>query len=165
MSSYAENFKQSNFSDEISLRNKSRIIGAAGTLSRFDKSFLRNTSTQGIGEPLPTLEQKLERYEHYRVDPRLNENQYSLLNRTIPKVNEYEDYGLKVGLFLGTVVFFFPGIRLLPFYYRIPLSSFVIYRSVVWGRNYGLDLCEVRLRHTLESQERNDGIRFFYSQF
>ncbi len=56
-------------------------------------------------------------------------------------------------------MFFFPGIRRLPFYARFPISLVFVYGWMNWGRNYGRDLVRTHTRSFIENWERDVGVR------
>jgi hypothetical protein len=61
----------------------------------------------------------------------------------------------------GIAVFFFPAIRRLPLYFRLPISSLFVYFWSNWGYNYGRDYVYVKTRNVIENWERDMGLRNF----
>lgn len=81
-------------------------------------------------------------------------------------IEEYEYKGIGYGVAHATVMYFLPGIRLLPWYRRIiiPLIVFAFWKK--WGYNLGRDFVFVKGkkiikkgRGIIENWERDFGIR------
>jgi hypothetical protein len=66
-----------------------------------------------------------------------------------------------LGVFSGFTLFFFPAIRRLPLYKRLPVSFFAVFLLSNWGYHYGRDLILIRTRNLIENWERDMGIRHF----
>jgi hypothetical protein len=76
-------------------------------------------------------------------------------------VDEYENKGLFWGTLSGVVALFFPGIRRLAFYKRLPFAFGLCYFWAKIGYNYGRDVLLVKTRNVIENWERDMGIRHF----
>jgi hypothetical protein len=66
-----------------------------------------------------------------------------------------------LGVLNGFAMLFFPGVRRLPLYKRLPIASFFVFIWSNWGYHYGRDLILVRSRNLIENWERDMGIRHF----
>lgn len=83
------------------------------------------------------------------------------LEKHLEKIDEYERKGLIMGMLSGTVLFFFPAIRRLSIYKRLPLSIVMAFYWYNLGWNYGRDYVFVKTRNHVENWERDLGIRHF----
>ncbi len=64
-----------------------------------------------------------------------------------------------MGVLNGIVVYFFPAIRRLPFYKRLPVASLFVFYWSNWGYHYGRDVVLVQTRNVIENFERDMGFR------
>jgi hypothetical protein len=64
-----------------------------------------------------------------------------------------------LGVLSGFAVFFFPAIRRLALYKRLPISTAFVFLWSNWGYHYGRDLVLIKTRNLIENWERDMGIR------
>jgi hypothetical protein len=81
------------------------------------------------------------------------------ITQQLSHIDAYERKGLFIGMTNAFVLFFFPAIRRLPLYYRIPIASLSCYLWCNWGYNYGRDLVLVKTRNVIQNWERDYGLR------
>lgn len=144
---------------KLSLRQQQEIDRALGT-SEFLKLPIKNTVKRGIGEYAPTPDDKYKSFKHLsQIVKSESEYDRKFVNRVFRHLDRNELLGLQLGIFFGSITYFLPGIRRVPFYYRIPaaLTSFAI--CICWGENYGRDITNMRINAALETYERELGIR------
>jgi len=83
------------------------------------------------------------------------------IKETLKFVDEYERKGMFLGVLSGIAVFFFPAVRRLPLYKRLPISSLFVFFLSNWGYHYGRDLVLIKSRNLIENWERDMGLRHF----
>ena len=132
------------------------VIGVPNNL----KTFKQPTLKVGYGEYAPTVESRHKRFRHYLDNNYFaNPDEKEHLEKIYRIREEYQYYGLKLGLFFGAVAYLFPGIRRLAFYKRIPIAGFVYYGVCRAFINYGDDVFEQRSIIVFENIEKDNRIR------
>lgn len=148
-------------SNLYSLRKQEELSKVIGIPNK-DKLFKHPTSKVGFGEYGPTIENRLKRMKYYLDSVHHKNPKEKFMFEKFCRIrDEYEYYGLRLGLLFGGIAYFFPGIRRLPFYGRIPISILAylfVFRSI---RNYGDDVFEQRSFIIFENYERRLGLRNF----
>jgi hypothetical protein len=66
-----------------------------------------------------------------------------------------------IGFLNGVALFFFPGVRRLAIYKRLPIAGIVAFWWFNWGYHYGRDLVYHKTRLAVENWERDMGLRNF----
>lgn len=169
MSSIGSQDKFSNFQNGhdnfLSLRDREIKRRALG-ISEADKLPIKSVVKVGIGEHAATEKMKIDRVKFFLkdfvyVEPKDRE----VARRSLRHIDKYHLIGLQLGIFFGTVSMLLPGIRRLPFYLRIPIGAGVFTFCVRWGKNYGLDLANMRFNPLLETIERENGVRNYQTSF
>jgi hypothetical protein len=89
------------------------------------------------------------------------EHDQNFIKESLQFIDEYERKGLFMGVGTGFATFFFPAIRRLPIYFRLPVAGLGCFYFCNWGYNYGRDLVWVRCRNIIENWERDMGLRNF----
>lgn len=63
------------------------------------------------------------------------------------------------GVMNGIAAFFFPGVRRLALWKRLPISFFFVFLWSNWGYHYGRDIVLIKSRNFIEHWERDMGLR------
>ena len=66
-----------------------------------------------------------------------------------------------LGVMSGIAMFFFPAIRRLVIYKRLPIAFIPVFLLSNWGYHYGRDLVLIKTRNLIENWERDVGVRNF----
>lgn len=147
--------------ESLSLKERELKRRAIG-LSESEKMPIKNVVKVGLGEHAATEQMKIDRVRSFTKDfVYLEPKDREVVVRSLRHVDKYQLIGLQFGIFFGGVAMLLPGIRRLPFYFRIPIGACVFTFCIRWGRNYGLDLANMRFNPFLETVEREYGIRNF----
>lgn len=166
MSSYERNlYKHFVEPQEMSNIEKQKALELL-ELKHHERSYNNSSSAKAVGEYGPTIGDQLKRLKHFVNNdlPFLNhENQK--MRKYIAMEKYYQYQGMKLGLLLSTVLFFFPGLRLLKLSYKLPICAVGYYFGYSVMRNYGKDLLWVVGRPYVEYVERNNGLRNYWTGF
>ena len=142
-----------------SLRKQEELKEVIG-VSHTQRTFKQPTMKAGFGEYAPTIDSRHKRLRHYLDSHYIrNPREREQLEKFLRIREEYEYYGLRLGVFFGAVAFFFPGVRRLPFYYRIPITAVTGLLVTRAFRNYGDEVFEQRTFVAIENFERENRIR------
>lgn len=157
-----------NASNGLTLRQQQERKTVLGEYPSDFKQFVNSSAPKGVGEYSPSLDDQIKRCEYFR-DNRLFYVAENDLNerfeRFMPRLDEFHRKGLQFGLFTGAVTFFFPVIRRLPFYYRIPATVIGFYFPFNFFRNIGKDITYKRLSNHVLIKERFTGTRHYQTGF
>jgi len=149
----------------LSLRDreiKRRAIG----VSEANKTPIKSVVKVGLGEHAATEKMKIDRVKFFLKDFVYQEpKDREVARRSLRHIDKYHLIGLQLGILFGAVTMLLPGIRRLPFYLRIPIGAGVFTFCIRWGKNYGLDLANMRFNPLLETIERENGVRNFQTSF
>ena len=152
----------------LTLRQEQERKTVLGEYDSNYKQFLNSSAPKGVGEYSPSFDDQIKRCEYFR-DNRLfvldENNLNERFERYMPRLDEFHRKGLQFGLFTGAVTYFFPVIRRLPFYYRIPATVVGFYFPFNFFRNIGKDITYKRLSHHVMLYERFVGTRHYQTGF
>lgn len=146
---------------KLSLRQHQELERVLGSPEE-RKIPIKNTVKRGIGEYAPTPEDRYKSFKHLsKIMVSESEYDRKYVQRIFRHIDRNEQLGLELGIFFGTLTFFLPGVRRLPFYFRIPVALSSLAFCVSWGETFGRDITNMRINAPLETYERELGIRNF----
>ncbi len=132
------------------------------------KQYVNSSAPKGVGEYSPSIDDQIKRCEYFRENRLFKLEEHDLnerFDKFMPRIDEFHRKGLQFGLFTGLVTYFFPVIRRLPFYYRIPITAAGFYFPFNFFRNIGKDITYKRLSHHVLLKERFAGTRNYQTAF
>ena len=157
--SFAKSFKEKTFDEEKSLRHRAEIKNVSGTHMDEQKLWRNPASPGATAEHSVSYDERVERVK-FLVDNQFCRDDDKMMFRKYLKTYEkYQKMGLQLGMLFGAGFYFAPGIRRLPFYFRIPAAGGMFMYMFNFGRNYGRDVLYVRTKPMIENYERYSGIR------
>jgi hypothetical protein len=122
---------------------------------------VKNTCKKAVGEYFATMEDKVNLLKYLSTHPTMPYNSKKSVNESLGYITTYDKKGFNYGLINAVAIYFFPGVRRLVFYKRIPIALTFLYFWMHWGYNYGRDIAFVSSRNIIENWERDMGFRNF----